>query len=397
MQSSYPPHMLYYANSDYDAVDVYDLSLRKGDVVGVIKKQDPMGSKNRWFVHNGAVQGFVPANILHQPHEPALPVSFAYQANPSPSVSQTRTAPQPPPIQINSQPSVQPSTSHISQIDSSSSSKPPFERQKSTPQLQTFPSNIPPPESVMIKHPRDQATLARHQWKLHPAPPPPLPKSTNSADMPVINGNGTAEVVEASNRYDEPPEEPETPPPDYSTVFGAIVPPSARGGAPASAASASNGSSTLGRSKPPAPPPPPGFLGNPNQNRTESPYQYALVDEFDPYAPLPSRSSSSMSTEVPIPLRNESHRYDEIPEPRESGARGTIVAPELEQKVEFWYAAYPFQSMGYNQLTLTLGQVVRVLQKSDMQGNEEWWLVQDRYSNRGYVPASYLAQYHSRP
>lgn len=30
-----------------------DISLKKGDIVAVIKQQDPMGNKMRWFVDRG--------------------------------------------------------------------------------------------------------------------------------------------------------------------------------------------------------------------------------------------------------------------------------------------------------------------------------------------------------
>ncbi|KFM69808.1 Dynamin-binding protein, partial [Stegodyphus mimosarum] len=41
-----------------------DISLKKGDIVGVIKQQDPMGTRLRWFVDNGDAKGFVPAKCL---------------------------------------------------------------------------------------------------------------------------------------------------------------------------------------------------------------------------------------------------------------------------------------------------------------------------------------------
>ncbi|XP_013774351.1 dynamin-binding protein-like isoform X2 [Limulus polyphemus] len=64
IKSKYLGESLYYVEDNYIAVDVLDISVNKGDVVGVIKQQDPMGSEHRWFIDNGSVKGFVPAKVL---------------------------------------------------------------------------------------------------------------------------------------------------------------------------------------------------------------------------------------------------------------------------------------------------------------------------------------------
>lgn len=53
IKSSYPESELYSACENYDAVNIMEISLKKGDIVGVIKQQDPMGLKERWFVDCG--------------------------------------------------------------------------------------------------------------------------------------------------------------------------------------------------------------------------------------------------------------------------------------------------------------------------------------------------------
>ena len=45
-----------------------------------------------------------------------------------------------------------------------------------------------------------------------------------------------------------------------------------------------------------------------------------------------------------------------------------------------------------NQLSLFEGQMVVVHMKHDMEGNADWWLVQDQDDEIGYVPANYLTQ-----
>ncbi|GIY80564.1 dynamin-binding protein [Caerostris darwini] len=64
VKSCYPHTDLYSACQNFDAVDIMDISLKKGDIVGVIKQQDPMGKKLKWFVDSGEAKGFVPAKCL---------------------------------------------------------------------------------------------------------------------------------------------------------------------------------------------------------------------------------------------------------------------------------------------------------------------------------------------
>lgn len=53
IKSSYPTSDLYTSCENFDAVDIMDISLKKGDIVAVVKQQDPMGNKMRWFVDRG--------------------------------------------------------------------------------------------------------------------------------------------------------------------------------------------------------------------------------------------------------------------------------------------------------------------------------------------------------
>ena len=54
-----------------------------------------------------------------------------------------------------------------------------------------------------------------------------------------------------------------------------------------------------------------------------------------------------------------------------------------------YYAEFAFEASGAAELTIEEGQVVVVLQKQDLTGNEEWWLV-EADGRKGYVPSSYL-------
>ncbi|XP_009998356.1 PREDICTED: dynamin-binding protein [Chaetura pelagica] len=65
----YPPDSLFQADRNFNAAQDLDVSLLEGDVVGVIKRKDPMGSQNRWLIDNGVTKGFVYSSFL-KPYNP---------------------------------------------------------------------------------------------------------------------------------------------------------------------------------------------------------------------------------------------------------------------------------------------------------------------------------------
>ncbi|NXE88431.1 DNMBP protein, partial [Menura novaehollandiae] len=65
----YPPESLFQVERNFNAAQYLDVSLLEGDIVGVIKKKDPMGSQNRWLIDNGVTQGFVYSSFL-KPYNP---------------------------------------------------------------------------------------------------------------------------------------------------------------------------------------------------------------------------------------------------------------------------------------------------------------------------------------
>uniref|UniRef100_A0A8C3PSP9 Dynamin-binding protein n=1 Tax=Calidris pygmaea TaxID=425635 RepID=A0A8C3PSP9_9CHAR len=65
----YPPDSLFQADRNFNAAQDLDVSLLEGDIVGVIKKKDPMGSQNRWLIDNGVTKGFVYSSFL-KPYNP---------------------------------------------------------------------------------------------------------------------------------------------------------------------------------------------------------------------------------------------------------------------------------------------------------------------------------------
>ncbi|XP_028586448.2 dynamin-binding protein isoform X1 [Podarcis muralis] len=67
--SRYPPDKLFQAERNVNAAQELDISLLEGDLVGVLKKKDPMGSQNRWLIDNGVTKGFVYSSFL-KPYNP---------------------------------------------------------------------------------------------------------------------------------------------------------------------------------------------------------------------------------------------------------------------------------------------------------------------------------------
>ncbi|XP_033841232.1 dynamin-binding protein isoform X4 [Periophthalmus magnuspinnatus] len=60
----YGPEKLFQADRNFNAAQDLDVSIQEGDLVGVIKQQDPMGSNNRWLIDNGVTRGFVYSSFL---------------------------------------------------------------------------------------------------------------------------------------------------------------------------------------------------------------------------------------------------------------------------------------------------------------------------------------------
>ncbi|XP_038053074.1 dynamin-binding protein-like isoform X2 [Patiria miniata] len=62
--SRYPANRVYQVSTEFNSQQPMDMSVKKGEIVGIIKEQDPTGSGQKWYVDNGASQGFIPSAIL---------------------------------------------------------------------------------------------------------------------------------------------------------------------------------------------------------------------------------------------------------------------------------------------------------------------------------------------
>ena len=59
---------------------------------------------------------------------------------------------------------------------------------------------------------------------------------------------------------------------------------------------------------------------------------------------------------------------------------------------EFYYAEYDFSTNIAGALPVVKGQALRLVRPHDEKGNDEWWLMEDRYGTKGYVPKNYLRE-----
>lgn len=64
LRKKYPADRLYLVSEDVVSTSSLDMGAKRGSLVAVIKKQDPMGDSTRWYVDNGALQGFLPKQNL---------------------------------------------------------------------------------------------------------------------------------------------------------------------------------------------------------------------------------------------------------------------------------------------------------------------------------------------
>lgn len=64
LMARYGPEKLFQAERNFNAAQDLDVSIQEGDLVGVIKQQDPMGSNNRWLIDNGG-RSFALRSIDH--------------------------------------------------------------------------------------------------------------------------------------------------------------------------------------------------------------------------------------------------------------------------------------------------------------------------------------------
>ncbi|XP_012258359.2 dynamin-binding protein-like [Athalia rosae] len=85
LRNKYSVDRLHVVKEDVVGTSSLDMGAKRGTLVAVIKKQDPMGDSSRWFVDNGALQGFLPSHSLE----------FRQRISTANSINGNRTTPSP--------------------------------------------------------------------------------------------------------------------------------------------------------------------------------------------------------------------------------------------------------------------------------------------------------------
>ncbi|GFT34885.1 dynamin-binding protein [Nephila pilipes] len=331
VKSCYPHTDLYTACQNFDAVDILDISLKKGDIVGVIKQQDPMGKKLKWFVDNGEAKGFVPAKCLIK-YLPSLSSQSSQATN---DWNSSRTA------------SSQPIINQIQDV---------YARPQKQPNLHKT------PQSSSIQPLRPAPTVTSSLRVVAPSRYPPVsqasPKASVNSFSPDSGSHNSSNVSPNKNTL---PNEPEHRYEEINDCFGA---------------NSQQRASTDAQ-----------LMANQDGCRKSD----NIIAEFDPYST--SQSSQKLYDNMLDNFNDlySAHRYEDIPD--EANYDEVPCEDQAQSKVEFYYGMYDFSPNGPNQLHLNKGQAVRVLHKCDLNRNTEWWFVEDRHGNKGYVPAAYLNKY----
>lgn len=389
LRSSYPMEFLYMVAEDYASSDILDINLRAGDIVGVVKQQDPMGNPERWFVDNGATKGFVAAKFLRPAHQP--------QRRPD---SQLRISPQPPaaggydpPPPYSATDPLRPRTPM--QVSRASPSPQPAEQRKPHTYAEISRPLTPSAGQATISSPSHLPSQAMNQSGYHQGYSSSLapPSATDVQDKTAFGGMPLSSLVPSSA-------DPRRSSLGLSTGShgrpdNASTTTMSRNAEKGSGVTAYNYSFATGQTarhtyeeipeeKGPS-------IGSPIREPETTGSRYANL-EFDPLSDGGTRPSS-----VAPSLQK---RSDAAETKTEVGSRyGNLDALEGSAASnppitnEYYYALYPFTAAGPHQLSVAQGQVLLVIHQCDLHANPEWWFVQDRHGNQGYVPGNYLYRY----
>ncbi|XP_054710835.1 rho guanine nucleotide exchange factor 38-like, partial [Uloborus diversus] len=321
VKSAFPHTALYTACENFEAADIMDISLKKGNLVGVIKQQDPMGNRLRWFVDDGDSKGFVPAKCLIK-HIP----------DPSSPTDDSKFC------------------SNINSTSAAASGSKDVQKLYSLPQKKNPEAKTQPKQTNVVQPIRPAPTIASSLRVVAPSRYPPT--TQNAASNPQQNASAVSAKNFSLSKNDN-----NEPMHRYEEINESADP-------------REQSARTCDTDK--------------NSSRDPN-----ILDEFDPYS---TGKLPEVYDNVPDNLNclYGSHRYEDVPDitydevPQEDAGVGSG---------EYYYAMYDFSPTGPNQQPLYKGQVVLVLHKCDLNSNSEWWFIEDRHGNKGYVPGAYLNKY----
>ncbi|XP_026207920.1 dynamin-binding protein isoform X2 [Anabas testudineus] len=323
----YGPEKLFQAERNFNAAQDLDVSIQEGDLVGVIKPQDPMGSHNRWLIDNGVTKGFVYSSFL-KPYNPRRSQSD---------------------VSIESQ------SSNESGYGGSS---PVFSRQNSNSTL-TFNQETATVSFSTLQHQSQSSpqpsldSSSSRRSNLRDAANSDSAYQSNSKNSPPQNPSHRREFSDQTHRNSPSHRDTETSyrhsgnhRDSYDTSYA-----SSSSHKETSDFSETDSSSSHRNNR------------HEHTDKSYSSYQWRNGDTI--------QKKSSYS-------RNE---YTEPePEPEHES--------ELDGH-QIYYALYSFSARCANELSISANQQIRILEFQDMNGNNEWWLG-EAGGRRGYVPSNYI-------
>ncbi|XP_042252779.1 dynamin-binding protein isoform X4 [Thunnus maccoyii] len=327
----YGPEKLFQAERNFNAAQDLDVSILEGDLVGVIKQQDPMGSHNRWLIDTGVTKGFVYSSFL-KPYNPRRSQSD---------------------VSIESQ------SSNESGYGGSS---PVFSRQNSNSTLTfnqetaTVSFSTGQPQSQSSPHPSmDSASSRRSHHR--DIPNPDSASQTNSINSSPRNFSNRREFSDQTHRSSPSHRDTE---PSYR-----------HSGSHRDSYDTSHASPTGHKEM--------SDLYDTDSNsslRSSRSQRYGHTDKA--YSSYQWRNGDSGGQKKSAYSRDE--YIEQEPEPEHES--------ELDGH-QIYYALYSFNARCANELSISANQRLRILEFQDMNGNSDWWLG-EAGGRRGYVPSNYI-------
>uniref|UniRef100_UPI0037E8DFAB dynamin-binding protein isoform X3 n=1 Tax=Semicossyphus pulcher TaxID=241346 RepID=UPI0037E8DFAB len=327
------PEKLFQAERNFNAAQDLDVSIQEGDLVGVIKQQDPMGSNNRWLIDNGVTKGFVYSSFL-KPYNPRRSQSD---------------------VSIESQ------SSNESGYGGSS---PVFSRQNSNSTL-TFNQDTASvsfstsqPQSQSSPHPSLDSSSSRRSHLRDP-PNPDSVSQSNSMNSSPRNPSNRREFSEQTHRNSSSHRDAETSYRHSGSHRDAYDPSYTN-------QSSQKEMSDLSESE------------SYSSHRNSRSQRYGHTDK--------ANSSHQWRNGDNSRQKRSAYSRDEYIEPEPE--------PEPEQDSELdghqiYYALYSFDARCANELSISANQQLRILEFQDMNGNSDWWLG-EAGGRQGYVPSNYI-------
>ncbi|XP_070975194.1 dynamin-binding protein isoform X2 [Oncorhynchus clarkii lewisi] len=331
----YSPEKLFQAERNFNAAQELDVSILVGDMVGVIKQQDPMGSNNRWLIDNGVSKGFVYSSFL-KPY------------------NQRRSQ---------SDVSIESQSSNESGYGGSS---PVFSRQNSNSTL-TF--NQETSAVSFSTAPHTSHSSPRPNLDLNQDPT--LSRRTHHRDTPSPNRNPVDSPRNPSNHRDLL-----DPALRNSPNHRDITDPTYRQSSNHRDSFDSSKTTTTNHKE----------LSDSSETESCSSHRNNRLGLSQRSGPTEAALGSHQRNGDFGGQRRSPYSRDEFIEPEAE------PKPELESELDghqIYYAIYSFTARCANELSISANQRVRILEFQDMNGNSEWWLG-EAGGRRGYIPSNYI-------